>query len=184
MTSSTAVQQEEQIIEPKDRTVSDYRSEEELIEALKQAQVEDKDWLLTNYDATTSEANPNDIKAEADRLLVLQSYNILDTKNEVEFDLITNEAKDYFKVRNGCYRGGFHELRLLLETIRLLTCSTSKNITDSDRCRKPCRFRPPVVQVNSGSICRVNSTMPGILLACGKEKSSGRGNGCSRCHKG
>jgi hypothetical protein len=102
--SALVPEQEEQVqvIEPKDRSVRDYRSKEELVQALKQAQQgEDKDWLLTNYDAKTSEANPNDIEAEADRLLVLGSYGILDSENETEFDLITNEAKDYFKVRNG-----------------------------------------------------------------------------------
>ena len=82
----------------KSRTVNDYKSRDELRLAL-QTFVDEtgsNDWELKNYDAATSEPNPNSIEDEVDRLMVLQSYDLLDTGLEMEFEQMTQEAKEYF----------------------------------------------------------------------------------------
>jgi hypothetical protein len=83
---------------PKDRTVAEFQSAAEaLADALRAVDVDgEKDWIIKNFDEETTKADPNDIKDEVDRLVVLKSYNILDTKKESEFDILTDKAKKYF----------------------------------------------------------------------------------------
>jgi GAF domain-containing protein len=88
---------DEEIAEPKDRTVVDYDSAEQVCEALKSVDLSgNKDWTLNKFDVKTSIADQNNIEDEAERLLCLKSYGILDTENEVEFEAITKEAADFF----------------------------------------------------------------------------------------
>lgn len=82
---------------PRDRTVADYGSMGEIMKALKQFDLSgNQDWALKNYDKNTTVSSPNNIKDEAERLMVLKSYDILDTDTENEFEAITNEAKTFF----------------------------------------------------------------------------------------
>ncbi|KAL7556447.1 hypothetical protein ACA910_014395 [Epithemia clementina (nom. ined.)] len=56
----------------------------------------ESDWMLKMFDPeTTILQNPD---WELERLSVLDSYNILDSPTEQEFESITQEAKDYFNV--------------------------------------------------------------------------------------
>jgi hypothetical protein len=50
----------------------------------------------------STKADSNKIDDEVDRLMILQSYSILDTEKEVEYDVLTEEAKQYF----GCKIAG------------------------------------------------------------------------------
>jgi GAF domain-containing protein len=84
---------------PKDRSVNDFHSAAEVARGLLESlQVSDSpaDWVLQNYDAKTTVNDPNDPNMEFQRLMTLKSYNILDTENEVEFDELTREAKEFF----------------------------------------------------------------------------------------
>ena len=85
----------------KDRSVQDYKSRKELVSALKAMHFNQRsrDWELTNYDVSAIRHDPNNVEDEVDRLLVLQSYNILDSAEEIEFEMITREAKLQFQVR-------------------------------------------------------------------------------------
>ena len=56
------------------------------------------DWKLYNFCPNTSISSINDTDREARRLLNLKSYDILDSEKEAEFETITKEAADYFKV--------------------------------------------------------------------------------------
>ena len=80
---------------PKLRTVHDFGEPTDLLDALDTSV---DDWELKNYEMASSGTDPNDAEIEARRLLVLKSYNVLDSENEEEFDLITQEAQRYFKV--------------------------------------------------------------------------------------
>lgn len=83
--------------EPRDRTVTDYNSVAEVRRALSEYDLSgDMDWTLKNYDAQTTIVSPNKIDEEASRLMVLKSYEILDTGKEEEFEAITNECKNFF----------------------------------------------------------------------------------------
>ena len=93
--SSDPVIQEHQTPPPKERSVLDFSSPIAVIEAL-QATGLQKDWELHNYDPFTTRPDPNNIEDEAKRLLCLQSYNILESEKESEFDVITEEAKNLF----------------------------------------------------------------------------------------
>lgn len=76
------------------RTALDYRTRDDLIEALQKTDNEGNvDWLV-EYDESTSEDATEEYETE--RLSVLKSYDILETQRELEFDEITNEVKDYF----------------------------------------------------------------------------------------
>eukprot|EP00339_Tiarina_fusa_P020144 CAMPEP_0117086010 /NCGR_PEP_ID=MMETSP0472-20121206/60406_1 /TAXON_ID=693140 ORGANISM="Tiarina fusus, Strain LIS" /NCGR_SAMPLE_ID=MMETSP0472 /ASSEMBLY_ACC=CAM_ASM_000603 /LENGTH=198 /DNA_ID=CAMNT_0004815383 /DNA_START=60 /DNA_END=656 /DNA_ORIENTATION=+ len=81
---------------PKLTTVDDYASSEELAEALAGQKIEE--WKLPTFDAKASQSDPNDVEREARRLMVLQSYDVLDTEKEDEFEDITKEATAYFNV--------------------------------------------------------------------------------------
>ena len=99
-TGDDVVLDRERTTTTKDRTVIEYDSIEDIKKALKQQVAVDgynSDWMLQNYDATTTTAYPNHIEDEALRLSVLKSYNILDSATEMEFDAITDECKRYFK---------------------------------------------------------------------------------------
>lgn len=81
----------------KDRSVADFQSAEALADALKAIDIDgEKDWTLKNFDEETTVADPNNIDDEVERLMILKSYNILDTENEAEYDVLTDEAKRYF----------------------------------------------------------------------------------------
>lgn len=86
------------IAEPKDRTVADYASVDEIRRALGEVDLSGNlDWTLKNYDPKTTIKSPNSIDNEAARLMVLKSYDILDTGREVEFEDITKECKNFFQ---------------------------------------------------------------------------------------
>jgi GAF domain-containing protein len=87
--SSTPVVSEPSPSSP--RTVSYYHSAADVSEALAE-----RDWELGVYNATTTVADPNNIDDETARLLCLKSYNMLDTKQEIEFELITQQAQKAF----------------------------------------------------------------------------------------
>jgi GAF domain-containing protein len=80
------------------RTVNDFLSTTELLDALRE--VDDAgqcDWRLAQFDVSTSRLQTEE--DEARRLMVLKSYDILDSnRDELEFDDLTAEAKDYFNV--------------------------------------------------------------------------------------
>ena len=99
-TENNVVVDRERANTSKDRTVIDYVLIKDIKEALKQQVDVDgnvSDWMLQNYDSKTTTAYPNRIEDEALRLSVLKSYNILDSATEMEFEVITNECKEYFK---------------------------------------------------------------------------------------
>eukprot|EP00977_Amphora_coffeiformis_P012212 scaffold3023_cov175-Amphora_coffeaeformis.AAC.3 len=76
------------------RSVKDFADRKHLSQALSDTSV--CDWRLGKYDEETS--NPQSEDDELERLMVLQSYNILETKQEPEFDELTREAKEMFDV--------------------------------------------------------------------------------------
>ncbi len=85
------------VLEPRDRTVVDFDSVAEIRNALSEVDLSgDKDWMIKNYDQQTTIESPNKISEEAERLMVLRSYDILDTEKEEEFEAITNECKEFF----------------------------------------------------------------------------------------
>jgi len=95
--SSNNAPNDEEIVASRDRTVEDYGSVEEVTRALNEFDLSgDKDWLLKNYDKKSTVSSPNKIGEEAERLMVLKSYGILDTGKEEAFESITNEAKKFF----------------------------------------------------------------------------------------
>lgn len=82
---------------PKDRSVADFQSTEALTLALKALPIDgEKDWTLNNFDKETTKADPNNVEGEVERLMVLKSYNILDTEKETEIDILTEQAKQFF----------------------------------------------------------------------------------------
>ena len=85
------------IINPRERSVADYDTVAEIRKALSEF---DKsggtDWALSNYDEETTIGSPNNLSDEVRRLMVLKSYNILESEKEVEFEAITNECKALF----------------------------------------------------------------------------------------
>jgi hypothetical protein len=82
---------------PKDRTVNDYETGEQVKEALTERPLSgSQDWVLEKFDRNTTIENPNSIEDESNRLLCLKSYHVLDTGPEIEFEEITREAKKYF----------------------------------------------------------------------------------------
>ena len=85
----------------KDRTVLDYQTTKEVEDALDELDLslgDEKDWELQQYEVDTTIPEPNNRELEAKRLMCLKSYNILDTEKEVEFEAITNDAKNFFDV--------------------------------------------------------------------------------------
>lgn len=86
------------IAEPRDRTVADCESVAQIRQALRQVDLSGNlDWTLKNYDFQTTIESPNSIKNEAKRLMILKSYDILDTGREEEFEAITNECTKFFQ---------------------------------------------------------------------------------------
>jgi GAF domain-containing protein len=82
---------------PQDRTVNDYETCEQVKEALAECPLSGRqDWVLDKFEKSTSIENPNCIEYEANRLLCLKSYHMLDTPPEIEFEEITMEAKKFF----------------------------------------------------------------------------------------
>jgi GAF domain-containing protein len=83
---------------PEEITVKKFLSVDALAEALREVNEDGtNEWELTNYDAETT--IPPTLEAEAERLHVLHSYDILDSDVlEAEFSYITQEAKEYFNV--------------------------------------------------------------------------------------
>jgi GAF domain len=77
-----------------ERTVNDFVTSSDLINAMNDINI--NDWRLDQYDVETSVVNPNDMVAEADRLMTLKSYNNLDSDDEIDFDIITKDAMKYF----------------------------------------------------------------------------------------
>lgn len=88
----------EVIVEQRDRTVGDYESVAEVTQALQAASqaLTERDWELKKYTVVTTVEEPNNVQDEAERLLCLKSYNILDTAQELEFEMITQEAQKAF----------------------------------------------------------------------------------------
>lgn len=78
-------------------TVSDFDDVKILEEALKQSKLED--WQCPVWDKRTTQGDMNDPSVEARRLMVLKSYDVLDTEsNDPEFDELTKQAQDFFDV--------------------------------------------------------------------------------------
>jgi GAF domain-containing protein len=76
-----------------ERSVLHFSSRADLADSL----MENKsDWELTNYNACTTTTSAHD--EEVDRLMVLKSYNILESEIEPEFEEITKEAAKAFNV--------------------------------------------------------------------------------------
>ena len=87
------------------RSVLQFNTVKSLTRSLSKTDVteEEKDttaaqWKLTNYDRSTTVENANDPLAEAQRLQVLLSYDILNSKKEASLDEITHMAKEAFDV--------------------------------------------------------------------------------------
>lgn len=94
---SSAPSNDDDIIDPRDRSAADYDSIADIRKALSEFDLSgDADWALKNYDVKTTVASPNSLHEEAERLMVLKSYGILDSDKEVEFEAITNECKEFF----------------------------------------------------------------------------------------
>jgi len=81
---------------PKLTTVQDFQKEDVLAEALKEAHI--ADWHYPVWEKKTTEGDINDANAEARRLMVLKSYEVLDSNKDVDFDDLTKEARDLFQV--------------------------------------------------------------------------------------
>ena len=80
-----------------DTSVTNYSTPDSLIQALRTTNENGQlDWVLQNFDESTT-ITQTEID-EFKRLSVLQSYEILDTPKEIDFDSITQEAKEYFGV--------------------------------------------------------------------------------------
>jgi hypothetical protein len=95
-TASETTTEEEEKAAPKLTTVEDYTSSEDLAEALAGQKIEE--WKLPTFDSKTSQRDPNDVERETLRLMVLKSYDVLDSEKEDEFEEITKEATAYFNV--------------------------------------------------------------------------------------
>ena len=83
---------------PKDRTVKDFKSKDDLRRALQFVDPEsgNTDWKLNNFDVKTSFQDPNNVENEVERLLNLKSYDVLETEKEPEFEVITESCKERF----------------------------------------------------------------------------------------
>ena len=80
-----------------ERSVVHYSTPDSLRDALSETYTsDDSDWILGITDKETTVVQT--VAGEHRRLSVLGSYNILDSPPELEFDCITQEAKDYFDV--------------------------------------------------------------------------------------
>ncbi|KAL7555508.1 hypothetical protein ACA910_014123 [Epithemia clementina (nom. ined.)] len=85
-----------------DRSITHYSNAVSLMQALQEkidangGQEPTCDWMLQIYDPETTVPQTPD--REYDRLSVLKSYQILDTPRELEFESITQEAKEFFQV--------------------------------------------------------------------------------------
>lgn len=80
---------------PRLTTVKDYNSDSLLEQDLKSKLAE---WHYSVWDSSTTEGDINDVKAETRRLMTLKSYHVLDSTKESDFDELTKQAQDYFKV--------------------------------------------------------------------------------------
>lgn len=81
---------------PKLSTVQDFESINLLEKALKHSKLED--WHCPVW-SKKSTADMNDASTEARRLMVLKSYNVLDSEtDDPEFDELTKHAKNFFDV--------------------------------------------------------------------------------------
>jgi GAF domain-containing protein len=78
----------------KDRTVADFHPEQALADALKGVGIDgEKDLPVKNFDEeTTTKADPNKIEDKVDKELM----SAINTEDEVEYDILTDEAKNYF----------------------------------------------------------------------------------------
>ena len=83
---------------PKDRSIQDFNTKEELRRALQHVDPETggTDWKLNKFDVQSSFPDPNNVENELERLLVLKSYNVLETEKEPEFEAITEQCKQRF----------------------------------------------------------------------------------------
>ncbi|KAL7575274.1 hypothetical protein ACA910_001799 [Epithemia clementina (nom. ined.)] len=80
-----------------ERSLVHYNNSVSLMEALHERDSDGQmEWMLRMFDPKTT--IPQSVDREHRRLSVLGSYDILDTPPELEFESITQEAKEYFDV--------------------------------------------------------------------------------------
>jgi len=91
------------------RTVLDFESTDDIVHALKEGVNENRapydenahpDWVLPVNDSTSFEKQS--LADEADRLSVLRDYQVLETENEDDYDMITEEAGQFYNVPWAC----------------------------------------------------------------------------------
>ena len=91
------------------RTVLDYENTDDIVHALQEGVNENQiiydenarpDWVLPLNDATSFERQS--LEKEAERLSVLREYQILETESENDFDLVTEEAGQFYNVPWAC----------------------------------------------------------------------------------
>lgn len=91
------------------RSVLDYEKTDQIVHALREGISENKllynensppDWVLPVSDASSFEKQS--LAAEAHRLRVLREYQVLETENEEDYDMITEEAGQFYDVPWAC----------------------------------------------------------------------------------
>lgn len=96
------------------RTVLNYESTDDIVNALQHDASENDaparsdenspppDWVLPVKNIDTTMFEQQSLEAEAERLSVLREYKVLETENEDDYDMITEEAGDFYNVPWAC----------------------------------------------------------------------------------